>query len=145
MAYQNTVRGMQCRNIGGTMHPMGTGGYWECGSALIQLAQLVSRVTINQMEMAEHEYNIASQLNNNFNTRCETLETGQNTQIDRLSAIQNNQVVLDRKLNTMIQNQQTLSDQLETLVETLQSISGTLSGTSPKKKASSSKKETGKS
>lgn len=133
MAYQNTVRGMQCRNITGNVHGFGTGGYWECGNALVQLAQLVSRVTVNQMEMAEHEYNIASQLNGTLNTQTE-----------RLSSIQNNQVILDQKLNTLIQNQQTLSAQLGTLVETLQAIQTTLTE-NPQKTSASPRKRTGSS
>lgn len=110
MAYQNTVRGMQCRNIGGNAHAWGTGGYWECNSAMIQLAQLVSRITVNQMEMAEHYYNVQNQLNQSLIT------------------IQSNQGILNNQLKILIENQTVLSGQLNTLAGELKSIRETLLG-----------------
>lgn len=138
-----TVRGLEPQNLAGHSWRIGSAGYWECNEALNQLAQLVSRVTINQWAMEQNLEQWKNQTQNNFHIVTQNQVIG-NNKIEALKA-QNLEVAqqLAEQFYTPVKNQlnqMTISIvNLSKTVEQLSEVVTQLAGSAKEKETENSR------
>lgn len=147
---QYTVRGLEPRNLAGHSWRIGSAGYWECNEALNQLAQLVSRVTINQWAMEQNLEQWKNQTQNNFHIVTQNQVIG-NNKIEALKA-QNLEVAqqlaeqfyapVKNQLNQMTVSIVNLSKAVEQLSDVVTQLAGSTEGKEPKNSRGDKQHET---
>lgn len=105
MANQYSVRGLEPQNLSGHAYRIGSGGYWECNNALNQLAQLVSRVTINQWAMEQG------------------MEQWRNMMQDNMHNVTQNQVILNQKIQELTAQTEAIAKDIDQLIQVMSSLS----------------------
>lgn len=132
-----TVRGLEPQNLSGRAYRMGAGAYWECNAALNQLAQLISRVTINQWAMEQDLNQWKNQMQDNSHIATQNQVIG-NQKIEALKE-QNLSVTqqladqfytpVKNQLNQLTESVVNLSKTVEQLAQTVEQMAGSVKDT----------------